>query len=322
MTTSDPRPRVFISYAREDASDANELRRLLKLADFDPWIDSSGLLSGDAWEPRLSEAIRTSDFVVALLSEHSAGGYQETELRVATDNSSPGRPAGLPFVVPILIGGLLTADPEKALPPFLDKTHIIRFVDGSWRVLHELLCTSARSAGLRVPTLLRSEPRNDLTDAAATELIVGRNFYDKSRNATGRPASDRLVTFTSGVVTDRATGRQWTAACGGPASLTGPDAATAMASQANDERLGGTDDWRLPSLDESMSLMAREKNSKQLFISEHFSDESYALTCDTLLRREQQFVWVVSYLHGDCQTVPASGPVPVRLVRTTWEHLK
>src|SRR6516162_3640187 len=63
-------PRIFISYAKEDVRYADELRRLLKLADFDPWMDSAGLLGGEAWETRLREVIRTSDFVIALLSEH------------------------------------------------------------------------------------------------------------------------------------------------------------------------------------------------------------------------------------------------------------
>src|SRR5262249_13892841 len=80
-------PRIFISYAKEDVRSADEIKRLLKLAGFDPWMDSTGLLAGEAWEARLVQAVRTSDFVVALLSEHTAGGYQETELRVAVKNA-------------------------------------------------------------------------------------------------------------------------------------------------------------------------------------------------------------------------------------------
>jgi hypothetical protein len=109
-------PRIFISYAKEDVSYADELRRLLKLADFDPWIDSAGLLGGEAWETRLREVIRTSDFVIALLSEHTAGGYQEKELRVAIDNAPAGRNANVPFVLPCAIGALLRGASGAALP--------------------------------------------------------------------------------------------------------------------------------------------------------------------------------------------------------------
>jgi hypothetical protein len=309
-------PRIFISYPRENASDANEIRRLLTLAGFEPWMDVSDLLAGEAWEKRLVEAIRTSDFVLALLSEHSAGGYQETELRVAAENAPQDRDGQVPFIVPCL------THPDTAIPAFLDQTHVVKLMQGSWRVLHELLCAAARSAGLRVPTLLRSAPRNDLTDAAATQMIVEKNFFEHTRHTSGRPAADDYVTYFAGMVTDQVTGRQWTATCGGPLPLVGQVSAMTMVAQANEQRLGGSDDWRLPTLDESMSLMARHKNARRLFLSAHFSDESYALACDTCPRAGQTFVWVVSYIHGECQTVPADSPWPVRLVRTTWEHLK
>jgi hypothetical protein len=93
-------PRIFISYAKEDVRLADEIRRLLTLADFDPWMDSAGLLAGDAWEARLAEVLRTSDFVIALLSEHTAGGYQETELHIASNSRPGGRNASVPFVLP------------------------------------------------------------------------------------------------------------------------------------------------------------------------------------------------------------------------------
>ena len=106
-------PQIFVSYAKEDVRYADELRRLLKLADFDPWIDSAGLLGGDAWEARLREVIRTSDFVVALLSGHTTGGYQEKELRVAMDNAPAGRKADVPFVLPCALMRLLRGDAEQ-----------------------------------------------------------------------------------------------------------------------------------------------------------------------------------------------------------------
>ena len=314
-------PRIFISYAKEDVTEADEIRRLLKLADFDPWTDSAELLSGEAWETRLLEAIRTSDFVVALISEHTAGGYQETELRVAVENAPHDRQPVVPFVLPCVTGRLILEDAERAIPGFLDKRHLIKLLDGSWRVLHEVLCASASSAGLPVPLLLRSKPQIDLDEAAVTQMIVGRNFFDSSRNPEGRPAAASLVTFIEGIVTDRATGRQWTSRCSPQLPDVGQSAAM-MVSQANNMRLGGTDGWRLPTLEEAMSLMTREKNARGLFISELFSDDGYVLTCDTFLGRGERFVWIASYVHGDCQTVPASGPVPVRLVRTAWTHLR
>jgi hypothetical protein len=96
-----------------------------------------------------------------------------------------------------------------------------------------------------------------------------------------------------------------------------------MVSKANAERLLGMDDWRLPTLEEAMSLMAHEKNARGLFISQHFSDDGYVLTCDTCPGFDERMVWIASYTNGDCEIVPAaSAPASVRLVRTAWEHLR
>ena len=318
-------PRVFISYANEDVRYADELRRLLKLADFDPWIDSAGLLGGEAWEARLVEVLRTSDFVVALLSEHTAGGYQETELRVAMENAPSGRKAGVPFVLPCAIGRLLRGDTETAIPDFLDKSQLIRIwsFDANWRQVHELLCKSTRSIGLSVPMLLRSKPRTDLDESAVNQMITKRNFFDSSRNTNGRPASMALNTLLNGaLVEDRATGRVWTRNCAPAMPYLGQTRAHMVAWKANDERLGNVANWRLPTLEEAMSLMTHEKSVKGLFISHDFSDDEYVLTCDTYVAGGGSFVWVACYGLGDCQTVPADSSVPVRLVSTDWDYLK
>jgi hypothetical protein len=314
-------PRIFISYAKEDVCYADELRRLLKLADFDPWMDSAGLLAGDAWEARLLEIMRTSDFVVALLSEHTAGGYQEEELRVALENAPAGRPANVPFVLSLLLRG----DSEAALPGFLDRSKFIRVYsfDTNWRLVHEWLSRSARSAGLSTPLMFRSEPRTDLDESAASEMIVKRNFFDGSRNIDGRPAAEALITLLNGaLVEDRATGRIWTRNCAAAMPYLGQTHARMVAWKANEQRLGGSGDWRLPTLEEAMSLMTREKNARGLFISPYFSDDDYVLTCDTCMIGARSFVWVVCYGLGDCQVVPTDAEVPVRLVRTDWEYLE
>ena len=318
-------PRIFISYAKEDVRYADELRRLLKLADFDPWMDSAGLLGGEAWEARLGEVIRTSDFVVALLSECTAGGYQEKELRVAMDNAPAGRNANVPFVLPCAIGGLLRRDTEAALPDLLDNSQLVKIwnFNANWRQVHEWLYMSARAAGLSVPMLLRSKPRTDFDESAANQMIIRKNFFDSSRNTNGRPAATALNTLLNGaLVEDRATGRIWTRNCGAAMPYLGQTHVHMVAWKANDERLGGAADWRLPTLEEAMSLMARQENAKGLFISPDFSDDRYVLTCDGLVTRGDSFVWAACYGHGDCQTVPSDTPVPVRLVRTDWKYLE
>jgi hypothetical protein len=274
----------------------------------------------------LVEAIRTSDFVVALLSEHTRGGYQETELRVAVENMPSDREADVPFILPCAIGQLLRDVTESGIPDFLDKSQLIRIWNftANWRQVHELLYKSARSAGLSAPMLIRSTPRTDFDEAAANQMIFEKNFFDSSRNKEGQPAAATLKTLLNGaLIEDRATGRVWTRSCGAALPYLGETNAGMVVWKANADRLGGADDWRLPTLEEAMSLMTPEKNTNGLFISHHFSDDGYVLTCDTHTQfGGQSMVWVACYALGDCQTVPTDGPVAVRLVRTDWEYLQ
>jgi hypothetical protein len=154
-------------------------------------------------------------------------------------------------------------------------------------------------------------------------MIVRRNFFDASRNRPGRPAAASLTTTLNGaIVKDWATGRAWTRTCAAPLPHLGQPRAGMVAWTANSERLGGVSDWRLPTLEEAMSLMTHEKNARGLFLSPHFSDDGYVITCDAQADGGGSFVWVAAYAQGDCQQVPADAPVAVRLVRTSWEHLR
>ncbi|HTT24657.1 MAG TPA: toll/interleukin-1 receptor domain-containing protein, partial [Candidatus Sulfotelmatobacter sp.] len=56
------RPRVFISYAREDADLAQRLFAALQKEYFDPWLDSESLGGGEDWDKRIRQDLATSHF--------------------------------------------------------------------------------------------------------------------------------------------------------------------------------------------------------------------------------------------------------------------
>src|SRR6476646_3408615 len=66
------RLRVFISYARSDASDfAEYLVVALKLAGFDAYLDRHDIAKAEDWENRLGDLINKSDTVVFVITPAS-----------------------------------------------------------------------------------------------------------------------------------------------------------------------------------------------------------------------------------------------------------
>ncbi|MGH1364547.1 MAG: toll/interleukin-1 receptor domain-containing protein [Calditrichia bacterium] len=96
--------KVFISYAKEDLNTALRLYRDLANNNIDIWFDEVSLLGGQRWKPKITEAIKESDFFFALLSKNSVDkrGYVQKELKIALEVLDEIPEAGR-FIVPICI---------------------------------------------------------------------------------------------------------------------------------------------------------------------------------------------------------------------------
>lgn len=81
------RPKVFISYVREDEEAATRLYYALRKAGADPWIDREDLLPGQQWSEAIQSAIEGCRYFLALLSNRSISkeGFAQKELRIALE---------------------------------------------------------------------------------------------------------------------------------------------------------------------------------------------------------------------------------------------
>jgi hypothetical protein len=76
---------VFVSYAREDQTQAREIYVHLVKAGFSAWIDKTELVGGENWEVKIRDTISSSRVFLACLSSPSVSkrGYVQAERKQA-----------------------------------------------------------------------------------------------------------------------------------------------------------------------------------------------------------------------------------------------
>ncbi|MGA9993995.1 MAG: toll/interleukin-1 receptor domain-containing protein [Pyrinomonadaceae bacterium] len=84
---TDNKPRIFLSYAREDEDAALILYHDLCKRGIKLWLDTEELLPGQNWKSEIRKAIKSSEFFITLLSNNSVSkrGYVQKELKLALD---------------------------------------------------------------------------------------------------------------------------------------------------------------------------------------------------------------------------------------------
>jgi hypothetical protein len=273
------------------------------------------------------------------------------------------------LVLQCAFSGTRNAAFNEIAPDFLRGSHALDFTDFDvgWHRLYESLYKAAILAGLYVPKLLRAAPRYDMDQAAVAQMVVEHGFFNNRINPSGGAEEAELTLAPGGLlVDDRSSLRTWIRGCVDPSVLpkappkTADEEAAIMTppsrrtdqqralvearqnmalrmrvaieqwtTRLNIARSGGYDDWRLPTLEEAMSLVSKNIRNDGLYISELFSDHPYIRTADRspgpiskLLElfgeaeRGWESTWVVGYADSNCGEVAEEAPIPLRFVRT------
>lgn len=163
---------------------------------------------------------------------------------------------------------------------------------------------------------LRSTPDENLTTEEVRNMLKKYDFYCRGglpwSNPEGKGIANDFVLQREGkVVLDRATGLMWqqSASWGGMSF----ENAHRYVDELNRRGLAGFSNWRLPTLDEAMSLMETAKQG-DLFIDEKFDPtKTWIWTSD---RFNTNTVWVASFGNGGCDFSNVTSQSYFRAVRS------
>ena len=139
---------------------------------------------------------------------------------------------------------------------------------------------------------LRSKPKT-LSYDDITAVVKKYNFFDKNINNSGE-FSNKYVNNHDGTVTDRKTGLMWQQ--GGSDNYMVRDQAEEYINRLNNQKYAGYSDWRLPTVEELMSLMENKKMNGDLYIDTVFSKKQWY--CWTADKRSSSSSWVVGFDGG------------------------
>jgi hypothetical protein len=95
---------VFISYAKENQTIAENYYTWLEKEGFSPWLDIKKLKGGQNWELEIDRALQKANVVVLLMSSTSVNkrGFVQREVKDALDNLRYKRPEDI-YIIPIKI---------------------------------------------------------------------------------------------------------------------------------------------------------------------------------------------------------------------------
>lgn len=288
--------RVFISYSRKDVDQVNELYMRLKRHGFSPWQDHRDIIAGTDWFSNIIKAIKHSFIFLACLSNNSVNkqtGVLVREINEALEEANNRRKGSI-FILPVRLEECCV--PEE----FSNIQWVDMFeADGFDRLVRSLKF-QLKKLGIDSPLGLRSEPRDDLSPAEAGQMIRERNFYCQSywRLGLGIQHEYEVCTIDSDkIVVDQTTGLIWQQSCSGYFEHLDNSALKQYINNLNTNKFAGFNNWRLPTLEEAMSLAERENKNNTGHIDTVFADTtSWMRTAD----RYYSDTWWVRFINSEC----------------------
>ncbi len=310
------KPKVFLCYARKDQDRVEALYQKLSDAGFAPWMDSKDILPGEDWKQVLIKAIREAPFFLACLSNNSVNkrGVIQEEIREALDVWRQKLDSDIYFI-PVRLE-------ECQVPEALAKFQWVDlFSDNVFKWFLQGFRAGMERLGVIRPVRLRSRPINKLSKKAVKKMLQENDFFDVYKHWMGKGIQhqyEALEQQGKKLVIDHITGLTWQQSDfrKGKSSITGHG----YIQKLNDVEYAGYSNWRLPTLEEILSLMELVKNKEGFYIDPKFNNIQSAIwTAD---KKSASTVWVVYFADGFCSSLRVyDDAFCVRAVRESSEFL-
>ncbi|MGH7456668.1 MAG: DUF1566 domain-containing protein, partial [bacterium] len=259
------------------------------------------------WRPAIQKAIREAHFFVACVSKQwlptnpqDRKRFFRREIQTALD-VLPELPPGDIFIIPIRLEECEVPD-SLSLFQWIDY-----FPEDGWDRLIRAIHTQLARLGVMKP--LRSHPAR-LSKAQVSVMLRELDFFDNDMNPGGKGIKHEYER-RSEVILDGATGLMWQQ--NGSRKKMNPMNASRYLKRLNREKFAGYNDWRLPTLEEAMSLMEPERKNGEFYIDPIFDkNQSWIRTAD---KETSGAAWLVNFNVGSCGSTYAGYYVTVRAVR-------
>lgn len=163
----------------------------------------------------------------------------------------------------------------------------------------------------KMPPTFRSTAMASLSDEAVQQMLKKFHFYDSYENKSGKGFANTYER-NGEVVIDRASGLIWQQS--GSQEYMNYAKSQEYIKKLNDQGFAGYKDWRLPTLEEGMSLMEPQKQSNDLYIDPVFDGKQrWIWTAD---RHSAERAWNVLFYDGNCSHFLVGSYGYVRAVRS------
>ena len=314
-------PKIFISHASEDNEISRKLAKQLRLDGAEVWIYYTEFELEDRLPNALKEAIEWCDVLIHLWSKASADSdivmmecrralvLKKTIVLCLLDSTEQRH--GL--------SKSLNVDFKNFDQGYTKLVEMLNSLKGIKEERTEFNGEIGSDNGSELPNfVLRREPSR-LSEDEATSMIEHYEFFDNKRNGNCPDIERELqIQELNGdkVILDPTSGLMWQQ--GGSSISMWCDEAKNWISELNEHGFAGYNDWRLPTLEEAMSLTKNKRDDIGLYIDPMFTNKQVGIWTSDLNENASR-AWVVFFNYGSCYVNCFDFNNFVRAVRTNSE---